>query len=310
MKILIKTNNLSREEWLKYRTLGIGGSDVSIIAGLNHFKSIHQLWLEKTGLVVPEESDSEFAHFGTLLEPIVRQEFTARTGIKVRAKHAILQSSEYPFMHANLDGIIHEDNGDISIFEAKTASAYKKDIWEEGVPAEYILQIQHYMAVTGAKKTYIAALVGGNHFFYHEVARDDEMIAKIIAMEEYFWEHNVIGGVEPIPDGSEATTAYFNEKFAVSNGKSVALPDEVLPICTEYDSLSRQIKNLENARIAVSNQLIGYLKEYEVGTVGDRKVIWKSITKNNLDTKRLRQEQPDIYDAYLSQSQYRRLSIA
>ena len=310
MKILIKTNNLGREEWLKYRTQGIGGSDVSIIAGINHFKSIHQLWLEKTGLVVPEESDSEFAHFGTLLEPIVRQEFTARTGIKVRAKHAILQSSNYPFMHANLDGIIHEDNGDISIFEAKTASAYKQDIWEEGVPAEYILQIQHYMSVTGAKKTYIAALVGGNHFFYHEVNRDDEMIAKIIAMEEYFWEHNVIGGVEPIPDGSDATTAYFNEKFAVSNGKSVALPEEVLSICTEYDSISRQIKDLENARNAVSNQLKCYLKEYEVGTVGNRKVIWKSITKNNLDTKRLKQEKPDIYDAYLSQSQYRRLSIS
>ena len=48
-----------------------------------------------------------------------------------------------------------------------------------------------------------------------------------------YYEHNVLGGVEPIPDGSDATTAYFNEKFAVSNGKSVVLPEEVLPICTE-----------------------------------------------------------------------------
>ena len=310
MKIIAKTKDLSREEWLEYRTHGIGGSDVSVIAGINPFKSIHQLWLEKTGAIVPEQADSEYAHFGTLLEPIVRQEFIARTGIKVRAKHAILQSSEYPFMYANLDGIIREENGDISIFEAKTASAYKQDVWEEGVPAEYILQIQHYMAVTGAKKTYIAALVGGNHFFYHVVNRDDEMIEKIISMEEYFWNHNVLGNVEPVPDGSDATTAYFNNRFAVSNSQTVALPEEVLSICTEYDSISQQIKNLETAKNAVSNQLKGYLKEYEVGTVGDRKVIWKSIIKNNHDTKRLKQEQPDIYDAYLSQSQYRRLSVA
>ena len=38
MKVVVKTSNLTREEWLKYRTKGIGGSDVSIIAGINPFK--------------------------------------------------------------------------------------------------------------------------------------------------------------------------------------------------------------------------------------------------------------------------------
>ena len=57
MKVVVKTNNLSREEWLKYRTKGIGGSDVSIIAGINPFKSAHQLWLEKTGQIEPEQTD-------------------------------------------------------------------------------------------------------------------------------------------------------------------------------------------------------------------------------------------------------------
>ena len=56
MKIVVKTNNLSHEEWLKYRTQGIGGSDVSVIAGINPFKSIYQLWIEKTGIKEPKES--------------------------------------------------------------------------------------------------------------------------------------------------------------------------------------------------------------------------------------------------------------
>ena len=185
MKIVVKTADLSREEWLKYRTKGIGGSDVSIIAGINPFKSVHQLWLEKTGQIEPEQTDSDYAHFGSLLEPIVRREFTARTGIKVRQKHMLLQSEDYPFMFADLDGVINED-GEMAVFEAKTASAYKQEVWEDGVPAPYILQVQHYMAVTGAKRTYIAALVGGNHFFYHVVERDEEMIGKIIAMESIF----------------------------------------------------------------------------------------------------------------------------
>lgn len=35
IKVVVKTKDLSREDWLKYRTHGIGGSDVSIIAGIN-----------------------------------------------------------------------------------------------------------------------------------------------------------------------------------------------------------------------------------------------------------------------------------
>ena len=309
MKVVVKTSNLTREEWLKYRTKGIGGSDVSIIAGINPFKSVHQLWLEKTGQAEPEEEGSEYTHFGTLLEPIVRKEFMERTGIKVRQKHMLLQSEEHPFMFADLDGVINED-GQLCIFEAKTASAYKQEVWEEEVPAPYILQIQHYMAVTGAKKTYIAALVGGNLFFYHVVERDEEMIAKIIVMEKYFWQHHVMGGVEPVPDGSEATTRYFNERFRNSNGETIELPDEVLQVCEEYDNLTRQIRELETAKNAAANQLKSYLGEAEAGTVGDRKITWKSVSKNSVDTKRLKSEHPDIYTDCLTQSSYRRFLVA
>ena len=309
MKVVVKTSNLTREEWLKYRTKGIGGSDVSIIAGINPFKSVYQLWLEKTGQVEPEEEGSEYTHFGTLLEPIVRKEFMERTGIKVRQKHMLLQSEEHPFMFADLDGVINE-NGELCVFEAKTASAYKQEVWEEEVPAPYILQVQHYMAVTGAKKTYIAALVGGNHFFYHVVERDEEMIAEIIVMEKYFWQHHVMGGVEPVPDGSEATTRYFNERFRNSNGETIELPDEVLPVCEKYDNLTRQIKELETAKNAAANQLKSYLGEAEAGTVGDRKITWKSVSKNSVDTKRLKSGHPDIYTDCLTQSSYRRFLVA
>ena len=119
MKVLVKTKDLSRDEWLRYRTKGIGGSDVSIIAGINPYKSVYTLWLEKTGQMIPEQTDSEFAHFGTLLEPIVRKEFTERTGLKVRQRFMILQSEEFPFMLADVDGLINE-NGERVIFEARS----------------------------------------------------------------------------------------------------------------------------------------------------------------------------------------------
>lgn len=44
MRVVVKTNHLTREEWLKYRTGGIGGSDVSTIAGINPFKTQKMLF--------------------------------------------------------------------------------------------------------------------------------------------------------------------------------------------------------------------------------------------------------------------------
>jgi putative phage-type endonuclease len=168
MKVLAKTNGMERKEWLEWRRMGIGGSDASVIAGVNPFRSIFDLWLDKTGQTEPGEEESEYIHFGNVLEPVVRKEFMRRTGLKVRRKMAILQSGEYPFMLADLDGVIYED-GKLCIFEAKTASAYKREIWEAGVPLEYQYQVQHYMAVTGAEKTYIAALVGGRRIDWKTV---------------------------------------------------------------------------------------------------------------------------------------------
>ena len=309
MKVLANTKNLDRREWLKCRTCGIGGSDVSVIAGINPYKSIYQLWQEKRGVLEPEEEISEPAYFGTVLEPVIKREFMKRSGLKVKAKNMILQSSEHPFMLADLDGVIYE-NGEMYIFEAKTASAYKAEVWKEGIPAEYMLQVQHYMAVTGARKTYIAALVGGNDFFYKEIERDDEMIEKIIAMEHLFWHENVLGGKEPVADGSRATTLYLNEKYGDSNGLEIELPKETLDLLDRYDEVSNRMNELKTEKDAISNQLKVYLGESESGYVGNRHVSWKQISKTDIDKKRLEKEQPEIFAEYTMSTHYRRLYVA
>ena len=309
MKILVKTAGMSREEWLRWRTKGIGGSDVSVIAGVNPFRSIFQLWLEKTGQIEPEETENENTHFGNVLEPVVKREFSKRTGLKVRAKRALLQSEEYPFMLADLDGVIYE-NGKMNLFEAKTASAYKQEIWEKGIPEEYVLQVQHYMAVTGAEKTYLAALVGGNRFYWKVVRRDEQKIAEIIALEKAFWEENVLAGKEPVPDGSGATTDFLNEKYASSNGNTILLPEEALGLCRRYEELSGQLNELQDKKDAVSNQLKNFLKNNESGVIGEYRVTWKQVTSMTFDKKRLEKENHALYEEYLTKKQYRRLTVA
>ena len=55
MRKLVSTVNMEKREWLKWRRMGIGGSDASVIAGVNPFRSVFQLWKEKTGQAEPEE---------------------------------------------------------------------------------------------------------------------------------------------------------------------------------------------------------------------------------------------------------------
>ena len=45
----------NREQWLKARQKGIGGSDAAAVLGLSPWKSNVRLWEEKTGLREPED---------------------------------------------------------------------------------------------------------------------------------------------------------------------------------------------------------------------------------------------------------------
>lgn len=138
--VVTETDHLPYKEWLEYRKQGIGGSDASVVCGMNRYKSSIELWMEKTDQL-PYQEAGEAAYWGTQLEELVRLEFTKRTKIEVKQVKQLLKSKEYPFMLANLDGICEHPDYGTCIFEAKTASAYRMGEWEDSIPDEYQLQI-------------------------------------------------------------------------------------------------------------------------------------------------------------------------
>ena len=46
---------------------------------------------------------------------------------------------------------------------------FEKEWEDEEVPAAYLLQCQHYMAVTGYEAWWIAVLIGGNKFVHKKL---------------------------------------------------------------------------------------------------------------------------------------------
>ncbi len=278
-----------------------------IVFGVNRFKSPLELWLDKTGQI-PFGEAGEAAYWGTQLEPFVKREFTKRTGIEIRELKQLLQSEEHPFMLANLDGVCYDPNFGDCVFEAKTASAYKAQEWENSIPDEYMLQIQHYMAVTGYRATYIAVLIGGNSFKWKLIKRDKELISMLIELEKKFWD-NVRNGTPPPVDGSDACADFLAKKFSESTKTEIQLPENAAEIILQYETASNQISKLTEQKTAAENQLKEMLGNNETGTIGDIKVAWKTVSQERFNSKLLKSERPEIYSEYASKTTYRRFSI-
>src|SRR5690625_2158227 len=188
----VLTLDMSREDWLKERQKGIGGSDASAILGFNPWKSLFELYIEKRSDKV-QEIDNEAIHWGSVLEDAVAEEFTRRTGIRVRRRNEIFRHKEHDWMIANID---RDVVGERALLECKTTNAFNLDAWTgDEIPPAYMCQLQHYMAVLDYEKAYIAVLIGGQKFIWKEIKRDDEFIELMIELERDFLENIVLAGV-------------------------------------------------------------------------------------------------------------------
>ena len=58
--VLTETESLSREQWLEYRRLGIGGSDVAAITGISPFRTARDVYYDKLGIAAVEEYEGNW----------------------------------------------------------------------------------------------------------------------------------------------------------------------------------------------------------------------------------------------------------
>lgn len=234
---------MNKLNWLQERQKGIGGSDVGAILGINKWKTPFEVYLEKTEPITEVKEQSEAAYWGDQFEEVVAKEFERRTGKKVRRDRRHFKHKKYPFIVANIDRRVV---GESAVLECKTANQFLSKEWEdEEIPASYLVQVQHYLEVTGAKKGYIAVLIGGQKFIWKEVERDEELIRMIIDAEKEFWKL-VENKTPPTLDGSSAAEKWVNEKFKIANeGEIVELDSSYKNKLQEYFELKNVKRNLK-----------------------------------------------------------------
>ena len=308
-RVLAKTENMSREGWLTLRKQGIGGSDAAAACGMSRYKAPLALWLEKTGQVESKEA-GEAAYWGTVMEPVLRAEFAKRSGLTVEPMPYMFCRAEFPFMIGNIDGIVREKDESVSLLEIKTANGFSAKEWDDGLPTEYFLQVQHYLAVVDLQKAYVACLIGGNSFVVEEVFRDDEVIANITAMEAAFWK-SVVDRTQPEIDGSASTTEALSAMYPQSDKTSIILPEEADEILSYYIGIKETEAKVKEEKTACENKLKSMLGQAECGkSPKGISVSWKNVETLRIDTTRLKAEAPQIAEQFTVKSQTRKFVVS
>jgi putative phage-type endonuclease len=284
----------AHEQWLQERRSGIGGSDAAAILGLSKWKTPLEVYMEKRGELAPRP-DNESMRWGRVLEPVIRQQYAERTGRVVRVPDYIVYHQDHSFMLANLDGVT-DDRRVVEIKTARTSQGWG-DPGTDEVPQEYLLQVQHYMAVTGFGVADVAVLIGGSDFRVYEVPADRELQEMLIESEAEFW-HRVEQGIPPEPVSYADMQARFGRS---SRGGSVEATDEVLDAVARLIAIKAQMTRLEGDEEAAKAIIMKALGECDTLTSGGEVIAtWKAAKPaQRFDTKAFQAAHHDLYQQYI-----------
>jgi len=281
----------NREQFLAERLSGMGGSDAAAICGLNPYKSALQVWREKVGLHVTEESEAMF--WGTALEPVILKRYDKIVKERYGETAEVIPGEffrhiDHPFLIAHCDGVlVNRQNGSgpqvdtaFGIVEVKTAGDRMKgdwgEEWSDDIPQAYLTQVQHYLGVTGLDFCHVAVLFGGHEFRIYEVKANPEFIASLFELETRFWNEHVVPQVPPPPDGSESAKKMLDEMYPADTGATVEATGEVIEWVEEFFRQRKAEKLAKEKKEEAQNHVIAFMGEAAILTGPDFKITYKT----------------------------------
>jgi putative phage-type endonuclease len=273
------------DEWLNARYDGITATDIPKIIGVTKWGNPRSVWEAKVNRV---ETDAvgEPAVWGTLLEPVVADEWARREGVTIHGV-GILAHREHPWRMASLDRLVtgcQHANGGICALEVKTRSAYTVDDWDPDrtrLPEDVEAQVVWQMHVTGVPHVHVAVLIGGQRFVQVTVHRDLEVEELVVKRAVEFWQ-NVQRRILPDVTYDETALRVLNGLFPDRSGE-VSVPaadadrllDEWRQATADAAAARAAVKAAEARRTAIKAEMTDLLGGADTATVEGRETpVW------------------------------------
>lgn len=286
------------------RTKFIGGSDASVVLGINPWRTPLQLWQDKTTPRVEEVSPEKRKLFarGHRMEPYVCDLLAEETGLVLARRNARYIDAEFPFIAAEIDA--EAESGEN--IEIKTVSPFKAMDWGElgsdAIPVYYTAQAQHGMMVRPAPVCVFGVLIGGDDFRIYRVERDDEIITALRAREVAFWRDHVEANVPPEPVNAEDVARLFPKDL----GTAIEANAGALIAFNELRGLKLEA-TLTKKRIEVLQEQIECFMggASRLVTNGLELATWKTQSARRFDQAAFKESEPELFESFVKSSEHR-----
>lgn len=313
MRKLLDKRKMTEDDWQEYRMkqVGIGGSEIASVINVNPWKPKFKLWLEKTGQLPVERIDNEFVKWGSLLEPVIRKQFSKETGFKVFQNNFVLQHDEYDHILANIDGeVIDPAFSGRGILEIKTTSEYNLKEWQgDKLPIQYMAQVQWYMATTQYEYAYVVVLIGGNKLRWWLVERDEEVIKQLIEASIDFMDL-CYRMIPPEIGGSKEESDYVNSRFDTVVDEEMSIPPTIENLAIEYTDIQQEMNRLKERAEEIKNKIKLEAKDFKTLKGSAVRINLSLVSKTLFDSKAFQKEHGELYEKYKTKiSSYRDFRI-
>lgn len=170
---------LSKEE-LQIRKGFANASEAGIILGADDDKKL-RLYQEKVGEVEPEDLSRVLpVRIGEATEALNLEFLSFHLGYPVTAQQITVESEEFPWMRATLDGMVGN-----FVAEAKHVN---QSVKPDEILARYTPQVQQQMLLTGAPLAYLSVFFGTMNHEVFEIEADPIFQAQLAETTRRFME--------------------------------------------------------------------------------------------------------------------------
>lgn len=266
---------MNREEWLKARMAGIGGSEMAAILGVSPWEGPADVWARKKGITAEQPDNLRFK-IGRKFEGPIAELYAEQEGVKLLKVDGLYTHPDAPLVGTPDRLIAGQQKG----LEIKTADPAIAHTWGEPgtdeIPLYYTTQVATYMALLGYNDWDVAVLFGTSDFRIYRLHRDLELENMILERAREFWQTYIVGNQEPPPDASRSYGEYLVKKY----------PKNVMPMLQADPRDDENIENLieirrRKAEIEEQEKLFENIVKAKIGEndgilSGFGKITWKA----------------------------------
>lgn len=259
----------SQEHWLELRKKDVTSTESAALFGMSPYLTHFDLWHRKRTGIVPEFKTNDRMAWGNRLEAAIAYGIAEEQGWEVKPMKEYMRDqdarmgSSFDFVITNLGEPVHLEIKNVDYLAFRDGWIEHDDGSIEA-PEHIELQVQHQMAVSGFKRAFIGAFIGGNRGVVIERMRDDDVIAAIRAKVANFW-RTVDAGLEPDPvmPGDAEVLIRLNQYAQPGKILSADGDDTLAQLIDEYKAAAAAEKNASEDKDVAKAEIFKHIGDAE-----------------------------------------------